>query len=144
MMYEGIVGSQFKFIHCWLILCNDMKWNSWLASMSISTGAEDVQPGQPTTVGMLPAKIERPIGRDKAKKQCSSTSSSSSTCLEVLQKMSMDRVAYEERVEAATKEEARDITSCSDRKLALQEQQLQMQVTQVRLQQEMLQLQKEE
>jgi hypothetical protein len=58
--------------------------------------------------------------------------------------MSMDRVAYEERVEAATKEEARDIASCYDRKLALQEQQLQMQVTQVRLQQEMLQLQKEE
>ena len=42
-----------------------------------------------------------------------------SACLEVLQKMSMDRNAYEVRVEAATKEEAKDITSHSDRKLAL-------------------------
>jgi hypothetical protein len=67
-------------------------------------------------------------------------SSSSLACLEVLQKMSMDRVAYEGWVEATTKDEARDIASRSDRKLALQEQQLQMQVTQVRLQQEMLQL----
>jgi hypothetical protein len=67
-------------------------------------------------------------------------SSSSLACLEVLQKMSMDRVAYEGWVDATTKDEARVIASRSDRKLALQEQQLQMQVTQVRLQQEMLQL----
>jgi len=65
-----------------------------------------------------------------------------STCLEVLQKMSMDRNAYEVRVEAATKEEAKDIASRSDRKLALQEEQLQVQKDQVQIQRELLELQK--
>ncbi|KAG2648294.1 hypothetical protein PVAP13_1NG038508 [Panicum virgatum] len=117
-MYEGIIETTFKFIHCWYILRNEMKWNEWLASM--------------------------PVGRDKGKKARSSTASSSSACLEVLQKMSMDRSAYEERVEAASNKEAKDIASRSDRKLALQEEQLQIQKAQVQIQQEMLQLQKED
>jgi len=58
--------------------------------------------------------------------------------------MSIDRSAYEERVEAASNKEAKDIASRSDRKLALQEEQLQIQKVQVQIQQEMLQLQKED
>ena len=62
----------------------------------------------------------------------------------MLQKMSMDRSAYEEQVETASNEEAKDIASRSDRKLALQEEQLQIQKAYVQIQQEMLQLQKED
>jgi len=62
---------------------------------------------------------ERPIGRDRAKKQrnAAPSSSSSSACLEVLQKMSMDRSAYEERQE----EHSKDLLSRADRKLVAQE-----------------------
>jgi len=143
-MYEGIIGTTFKFIHCWYILRNEMKWNEWLASMSASNEDPHVQPAEENLDPTLPPRIARPVGRDKAKKAHSSTTSSSSACLEVLQKMSMDRSAYEERVEAASNKEAKDIASRSDRKLALQEEQLQIQKAQVQIQQEMLQLQKED
>ena len=56
----------------------------------------------------------------------------------------MDRNAYEVRVEAATKEEAKDIASRFDRKLALQEEHLQVQKAQVQIQRELLELQKED
>ena len=143
-MYEGIIGTTFKFIHCWYILRNEMKWNEWLASMSASNEDPHVQHAEENLDPTLPPRIARPVGRDKAKKAHSSTTSSSSACLEVLQKMSMDRSAYEERVEAASNKEAKDIASRSDRKLALQEEQLQIQKAQVQIQQEMLQLQKED
>ena len=120
-MYEGIIGTTFKFIHCWYILRNEMKWNEWLASMSASNEGPHVQPAEENLDPTLPPRIARPVGTDKAKKACSSTASSSSACLEVLQKMSMDRSAYEERVEAASNKEAKDIASRSDRKLAQQE-----------------------
>jgi hypothetical protein len=32
-MLEEIVGSPFKFFHCWFILRNRMKWNAHLATM---------------------------------------------------------------------------------------------------------------
>ena len=142
-MYEGIVDSTFKFIHCWYMLRNEMKWNEWLASMSASNGEPSTEPATANADATLPPRIDRPTGRDRAKKARTS-STASSACLEVLQKMSMDRHAYEERVEAATKEEAKDIASRSDRKLALHEEQLQIQKAQVQIQQEMLQLQKED
>ena len=143
-MYEGIIETTFKFIHCWYILRNEMKWNEWLASMSASNEDPHVQPAEENLDPTLPPRIARPVGRDKGKKARSSTASSSSACLEVLQKMSMDRNAYEERVEAATKEEAKDIASRSDRKLALQEEHLQVQKAQVQIQRELLELQKED
>ena len=58
--------------------------------------------------------------------------------------MSIDRSAYEERVQAASEEEAKVIASRSERKLAIQEEQLQIQKAQVEVQKEMLQLQKED
>ena len=142
-MYEGIIESTFKFIHCWYMLRNEMKWNEWLASMSASNGEQSTEPAKASTDATLPPRIDRPNGRDRAKKPRTS-STASSACLEVLQKMSMDRNAYEVRVEAATKEEAKDIASRSDRKLALQEEQLQVQKDQVQIQRELLELQKED
>jgi len=143
-MYEGIVGTTFKFIHCWFILRNEMKWNEWLATTSASNEEPAVQPVEENVDPTLPPRIDRPNGRDNAKKARNSTSSSSSACFEVLQKMSMDRSAYEERVQAASEEEAKEIASRSERKLAIQEEQLQIQKAQVEVQKEMLQLQKED
>jgi hypothetical protein len=86
-MYEGIVGNQFMFLHCWFMLRNEVKWNNWLDSMSSPNNAEEVRPGEPTKDSTLPAKIARAMGRDRAKKQQSSNNSSNSNstvCLEVL------------------------------------------------------------
>jgi hypothetical protein len=80
------------------------------------------------------------MGRDRAKKQQSSSNSSNSnstTCLEVLQKMQVDQNAFDERVEATSKDEVTQIVSHGERKLNLMEQQL-------KIQQEMLQIQKVE
>jgi hypothetical protein len=136
-MYKGIVASQFKFLHYWFMLRNEAKMNNWLASMSSPKNSEEVGSAEPTKHETLPPKIARPMGRDNAKKQWSSSNSSNSPCLEVLQKMQVDRTAYEERVEAASKDEVKENTSRADRKLNLIEQQ-------VKIQQEMLQLQKVE
>jgi hypothetical protein len=59
------------------------------------------------------------MGRDKAKRlrRAAPESSSSSAFLEVLQKMSNDRSAFEERQE----EHSRELVSRADRKLAAQE-----------------------
>ncbi|KAG2659249.1 hypothetical protein PVAP13_1KG262015 [Panicum virgatum] len=143
-MYEGIVGTTFKFIHCWFILRNEMKWNEWLATTSASNEEPAVQPVEENVDPTLPPRIDRPNGRDNAKKARNSTSSSSAACFEVLQKMSMDRSAYEEWVQTASEEEAKEIASRSERKLTIQEEQLQIQKAQVEVQKEMLQLQKED
>jgi hypothetical protein len=107
--------------------------------MSSPNNAEEVSPGIPTKDDTLPPKIARPMGRDRAKKQWSSSNSSNSstTCLNVLQKMQVDRTAYEERVEVASKDEVKENVSRGDRKLNLVEQQ-------IKIQQDMLQLQKVE
>jgi hypothetical protein len=104
-----------------------MKWNNWLASLSSPNNAEQVRPGDPTKDDMRPPKIARPMGRDRAKKQRSSSNSSNSsstTCLLVLQKMQVDRTAYEERVEAASKDEVKGNASRAERKLSIIEQQI--------------------
>jgi hypothetical protein len=82
---------------------------------------------EPTKDETLPPKIARPMGRDSAKKQQSSSNSSNSTCLEVLQKMQVDRTAYEERVDATPKDEVKGNASRADRKLNLMEQQVKIQ-----------------
>jgi hypothetical protein len=64
-MYEGIVGSQFMFLHCWFMLRNEAKWNNWLDSMSSPNNAEEVRPGEPIKDSTLPAKIARVMGRDR-------------------------------------------------------------------------------
>ena len=109
-MYEGIVESTFKFIHCWYMLRNEMKWNEWLASILQAMGSNLLN---------LPRQAQMPHSHLELIGQMAGTGQRSrvpaalplSTCLEVLQKMSMDRNAYEVRVEAATKEEAKDIAS---------------------------------
>jgi hypothetical protein len=67
------------------------------------------------------------MGRDKAKKMCSSSVSNSSTCLEVLQKMQSDRQIYEQRVEESTSAAESAIASWAERKLAIHEENLRVQ-----------------
>jgi hypothetical protein len=81
------VGSQFKFLHCWFILRNEMKWNASLASVSSANDAPVGQAGDTIKDDTLPPMIPRPPGRDKSKKQRNSSTSSnsnSSAYLEVL------------------------------------------------------------
>jgi hypothetical protein len=122
-MYKGIVGCQFKFVHCWFMLQNEAKWNNWLASLSSPSNAKEVRPTNATKDEMLPHKIDR----HRAKKQWSSSNSSNSnstTCLEVLQKMQVNQNAFDKRVEAASKDEVIEIVSRGERKLNLMEHQL--------------------
>lgn len=144
-MFEELEKYHFKFIHCWLVLRREHKWNSWLAQMEANNEPDPANPQNEIIDNTLPPKLDRPIGRDKAKKQRSDgVGSSSSACLEVLQKMSMDQRAFEDRQEAATKEEAVDNASRSDRKLALQEAQLEVTKAQLVIQQRALDMQQED
>jgi hypothetical protein len=115
-LYSGVIESHYRFLHCWFILHHEYKWNSYLASLS-TPNAENVEK---TTEGKkddtLPSRITRPMGRDKAKKLCSSGASNSSACLEVLQKMQTDRQIYEQRVEEATSVAESTIACRAERK----------------------------
>ena len=128
-----------------------MKWNDWLAYVHVketkeqdSVSAQPGTQGEPTEETSSP-KFSRPMGRDRAKKQRTTCSSSSSTAyLELLQQMQIERAKHEERVEAATIVESKEIASRSERKLALQEQTVQIQLKQVEIQQELMLMQKED
>jgi hypothetical protein len=144
-MYQGLVKSVFKFIHCWLILRYEHKWQAHLIDMSTPNDKEHSETLQATEVQAveamkdktLPPKISRPIGRDKAKRmKTSNTASNSTAFLQVLQNMRSDRQAYEERVEQATDATEGAISARSERKLAIQEQQLRLQERLVTLQEE--------
>jgi hypothetical protein len=67
------------------------------------------------------------MGRDKAKKLCSSSASNSSTCLEVLQKLQNDKQIYEQRVEEATSVAESAIACRAERKLTIQKENLRVQ-----------------
>ncbi|PVH37825.1 hypothetical protein PAHAL_5G099100 [Panicum hallii] len=95
-MYQGLVKSAFKFIHCWLILRYEHKWQAHLIAMSTPKDKErsetlqatKVQAVEATKDKTLPPKISRPIGRDKAKRmKPSNTASNSTAFLQVLQNM---------------------------------------------------------
>ena len=94
-----------------------MKWNAWLASLE-TRDAPPIDP--PLTMGghtehmnqqddSVPTSIIRPLGRDKAKKlrTSSSTASNSTAYLEMLQKFQEDRVKYEQQIVASASEESK-------------------------------------
>jgi len=117
-MYQALIEKPFKYLHCWFMLRNEMKWNAWLASLD----TPEAQPAEPTLNQQdehtdnlqprddsVPTTLVRPIGRDRAKKlRSSSTSASnSSACLEMLQKFQADRARYEEQIVAAASDESK-------------------------------------
>ncbi|OEL36943.1 hypothetical protein BAE44_0002038, partial [Dichanthelium oligosanthes] len=83
LMYDGIAGRNYPYMHCWLILKNEPKWNIWLGTSSTGQGGDPEVTGEGSNQAM-PPPVERPMGWDRANKQRSdSNSSSSTTCLEV-------------------------------------------------------------
>ncbi|OEL18240.1 hypothetical protein BAE44_0020741, partial [Dichanthelium oligosanthes] len=85
-MYDGIARANFPYMHCWLILRNERKWSTWMDTLLGRQGGDPKQSGEGSSKAAMPPPTERPMGHDKAKKQRSeSTSSSSMACLEVLQ-----------------------------------------------------------
>jgi hypothetical protein len=140
LMYEDEEGSPFRFVHCWLLLRNENKWTSFVDPGTNGEAGEDSQP--PIDDGTLPPRMEKPVGRDKAKKQRSGNASSqSSACLEVLQKMSMDQRDFEDRQEANSKQEGIEEAARAERKLQLQEEQLKVSKMNLSIQERMLALQ---
>jgi len=114
-MYEALIKKPYRFLHCWLMLRHEMKWNAWLASLD-ATATDQVEPAQDGNRDArgnnetVPEPIVRPMGRDRTKKLRSSTTataSNSTACIEMLQKFQQDRSKYEEQVVAATSEEAK-------------------------------------
>jgi len=118
--YQGQVGKQFQFLHCWYVLRQHKKWQDWVLGKvedsrpvkesRTSCSAEQDTSGEADSV--------RPMGRDAAKKRRSENagSSSSSACLEVLQRMSMNR-------EVKNQQEA----ARAEKQMQMQERQLQLQ-----------------
>jgi hypothetical protein len=76
-MYAGILESPFKFLHCWLILKHEHKWNTFLASLTKPIAEAQEQTPEMVKDHTLNKRVESPIGRDKAKKLHSSSSASS-------------------------------------------------------------------
>jgi ABC-type protease/lipase transport system fused ATPase/permease subunit len=82
-MHARILESPFKFLHCSLILRHEHKWNTFLARLTKPIAEAQEQTSEMVKDHSLPKKVERPMGRDKAKKLHSSNNASSSTaCLE--------------------------------------------------------------
>ena len=105
--------------HCWLILRHQRKWNDQTCAKATpsvnNSGSEPVEENN--------NPLNRPIGRDAAKKKRSQgdmASSSSSACLEVLQKLSTTREVVEHRREGHVEE----LLAREDKKLALKEREI--------------------
>jgi L-2-hydroxyglutarate oxidase LhgO len=93
----------------------------------------------------LPISNERPIGRDRAKKQRASSSSvNSSSCFDILQKIQRDRAKFEEDFTAVNKDECDQMSLRYERKLAIQEQHLQIASRSALLQEKILMLHEKE
>jgi hypothetical protein len=90
-LYDGGSGNSFQFMHCWNILKNEPKWTTWLVTGGYIQNQNRTSDAEECNVEVATPR-ERPIGRDQAKNQCSTPSSSShsNVCLEVLQKIYMD------------------------------------------------------
>ena len=131
--YQGQVGKPFQFLHCWYVLRQHKKWQDWVSGKvedprpvkesRTSCSADQDTSGDPDSV--------RPMGRDAAKKRRNEAggSSSSSACLEVLQRMAMNR-ELKNQSEAAWAEEHREMQR---EKLALQREQTALHREQINL-----------
>jgi hypothetical protein len=143
---------------CMVILRKEQKWNEFLAekwapNSKVAEGAATPPDGDgtqfsPIDVNATPNFV-RPMGRDKAKRlHTSSSGASSSACLEVLQKIQCDRAQFEDKLEAQSKDESKEMAGRYEKKLALQQEAVNIQKCllekQVTLQERVLVLQKKE
>ena len=121
-MYEAV--EPFQFMHCWKILRNESKWNDKvleLNSNSAGIGGEGSSQANtaPTAVAdegnenSIPA---RPAGRDSTKRKRVADASSSSTTVDVLQRIHDNR----EKCQQKEDEQMVQILTRKDEKLSLQ------------------------
>ncbi|XP_025822372.1 uncharacterized protein LOC112898218 [Panicum hallii] len=145
-LYQGVMEESFKFIHCWLILKREQKWNEFLAEKMVpktkqAPSAAQVDPNQtPSSVPQFTEEnFVRPMGRDSSKKLRAANSAASSTgCLEVLQKIHSDRAKYDARQEELVMDESREIAERYERKLKIQEETMKIHSESVSIQKELL------
>ncbi|OEL20692.1 hypothetical protein BAE44_0018289 [Dichanthelium oligosanthes] len=96
-VFEAVEGHQFNFLHCWVILRNERKWedkmNGVKEGRTRSRMPADPSASAKGTDSEAPDSAARPMGRDAAKKRRSMQqgSESSSAYLEVLQRMTVSR-----------------------------------------------------
>jgi hypothetical protein len=121
-MYEAV--EPFQFMHCWKILRNEPKWNDKvleLNSNSAGTGGEGSSQAN-TTPAAVPeggnenSMLARPEGRDSAKRKRVADASSSSTAVDVLQRIHDNR----EKCQQKEDEQMVQILTRKDEKLSLQ------------------------
>jgi hypothetical protein len=135
-MFEGLEKSQFKFLHCWILLRKEHRWLCWLAEKRAELAANPTDAGDGTNMDPIKViseapKFSRPMGRDRGKRLRGSpgvgSSASSSACLEVHQKIQEDRAKYDERQEIASKDEAQEVAARYEKKLSLVQEQVDIQ-----------------
>jgi hypothetical protein len=101
--FLGVLGRPFNFFHCWEILRDQEKWKNQLKGLPEEPQLDSAEAGagkDSTSAAGTPESV-RPMGRDSAKKQRSSSvgaSTESNAYLEVLQSLN-DR--KEQRLKAS-------------------------------------------
>ncbi|WVZ62602.1 hypothetical protein U9M48_012333 [Paspalum notatum var. saurae] len=123
------------FMHCWRILRDEPKWNDWVLELNNTQPAHGQQKGSPTPpADGSNVDLERPEGRDKAKKMRTKhmcDTSESSTALDVLQMMNLDR---ETRMHKQDDQMA-EILSRKDEKIKIQKEMLENQKREIEMRQ---------
>lgn len=137
-MFEGMHKNQFRFMNCWYMLRREVKWTTWLSScetphnntgnVNVNKTGSQAKQGE-DKFGSPSDTFVRPMGRDRAKKaRSTSTSSNSTACMALLEKFQEDRARFEEKATkyedldaASTEEDRRDMKMYRDRKIQLSE-----------------------
>jgi hypothetical protein len=105
-MFESMHKKQFRFMHCWYMLRQEVKWTTWLSScetphntgnVNVNETGSQARQGE-DQFGSPSDTFVRPMGRDRAKKaRSTSTSINSTACMAMLQKFQEDRARFEEK-----------------------------------------------
>ncbi|OEL30719.1 hypothetical protein BAE44_0008260 [Dichanthelium oligosanthes] len=137
--YEAIVGTKFKFIHCWVLLRGERKWQDALPAIledrkGKGKASASTSDAPSETVGSAQG---RPIGRDRAKKLRSGDGSDSvnSACVDVLQRLAVSRDADTEARETKLVE----LLQVEAEKVAVQKENIQVQREAIEVQKHLLQ-----
>ncbi|OEL25663.1 hypothetical protein BAE44_0013318 [Dichanthelium oligosanthes] len=99
-VFEALVGHQFSFLHCWVILRGQRKWEDKLKGVQ-EGWTRPRMPSDPSSTAQAteseePDSAARPMGQDAAKKRRNPGQSGSETsiaCLAMLQQMTTSREA---------------------------------------------------
>ncbi|KAL6907953.1 hypothetical protein ACP4OV_002123 [Aristida adscensionis] len=121
-MYE--VVEPFQFMHCWKMLRNEPKWNDKVLELNSNSGGTGIQGSSqgnsvPTALaeeGNANDAVRRPEGRDTAKRKRATEDCSSSSAVQVLQRIQDNREKCQEKED----EQMLQIISRKDEKLSLQ------------------------